>query len=298
MKLAELVDFLDAEFGLTKLEEGELIDVSMMSRIKLIPQEQRNAFLPSFFNTMNGLLFQASEDINFILLSTFLSDEVVLSIEKKGYKNSLLIVHHLFDMNCGTPDKMNGVPFHFLSVQSLEIIKRCKLSIYAAHLPFDIQTCKFNTSLAFAKALSLSSTYTPLTIDALKCIGYKTETNINIGRHLNIKFPIVYKYGNGFDNDSTTKNVAIIAGVISNSTILENLKNQDVTHVVCGDIFVCVESERFREIYNYIQRSDLCIYCLSHNTTESYGMKMLADYITSRYDSVLCECVFENEVWK
>ena len=33
-----------------------------------------------------------------------------------------LIVHHLFDMNCGTPDKMDGVPFHFLSSDAIKSI--------------------------------------------------------------------------------------------------------------------------------------------------------------------------------
>lgn len=298
MKLSEIVDLLNNEFDLHKLGENGLIDVSMMSRVNLIPQEIRSEFSASFFNTMNGLLLQSSEEVNFIVLSTFLSDNVVLSMEKKGYKNSLLIVHHLFDMNCGTPNEMNGVPFHFLSNKSMEIIRRNKISVYAVHLPFDLQCCRFNTSLAFANHLSISQIYEPINTDLLKHIGYETTTDIDIGEYLKSKYVAVYRYGNGTDADMTTKNVAIIAGVISNVNMLKELEHRGITHIICGDIFLCVDSERFRVVYDYVRKTELCIYCLSHNISESYGLTVLADYILNRYNDISCECIFENGEWK
>lgn len=298
MDFSVIVDFLDDIFDLKKLKNGEMTDFSMMSRKELIPKSQQNEFLSSFFNIMNGLLLQSTEEVNSIVLSTFLSDNVISELSKKECQNSLLIVHHLFDMNCGTPDEMNGVPFHFISSKSIEIIKKNKISVYASHLPFDLQECRFNTSLAFAKKLNLSDTYSPLCLNSLKNIGYQTEIDFDIGSYLKRKFDTIYRYGNGEDSPMQQKKTVIIAGVISNIDMLKELEKQGFTHIICGDVFVCIPSERFRNIYEYIKKTNLCIYCLSHNLSESYGLEMLGACLSEQYKSISCENIFENEVWK
>ena len=267
MELSKIVQWLDELFELSNIKEKHIIDYSMIKRKHLIRNNFYKKCCDDFLVIMNGLAYKSSEQIENICFATFLSDNVIHQLDNSKFNQTLLIVHHLYDMTSGTPEKMNGVPFHFINEESICILEKRKISIYAVHLPLDLQKCKYNTSKALLNRITNKKVnISELRIKTLPNIGYILEDGLDI--NIFEKFKKIRRYGNKNSNDLTV----VVGGVISNVNILQELEEQNIGKLVCGDVLLCVESERFYQIWNYLDKCNIDITCLTHELTELYAL--------------------------
>ena len=272
-------------------------DYSMNSRKSLIPHFVMDRLRPEFLFQMNGLATtHLPESIRDIFCVTFLSEEVVESICSAGIHEALLITHHFFDMSCGDPGQTNGVPFHFINENSFKFLLNNNNAIYSCHLPMDRQECFFNTSKSFALSLGMNK-FEPLELSALPNVGYYSKLSSIVPALDREIFPFIVHYGH---NDPVGKEIptAIIAGVISNTEILDELERQGIQRLLCGDVLVRISSPRYEKMLDYLQKTSLSIYCFSHLLTERCALKMLANELHNVFPQVNTHYSQEKTTWK
>jgi len=139
MKLSDLAKILDDEFCIIKNDEN-LTEFAVFDGNK-------NFINNDFIQHKTALMTENSKDIEIVLTSVFITDEVV----KKAcnYKNALLVTHHNFDY---FEDERGLQP---IKSEYLKELQKSSISIYVAHAPLDTHQI-YGTSKCLAELCGIA----------------------------------------------------------------------------------------------------------------------------------------------
>ncbi|AEE16017.1 Nif3-like dinuclear metal center hexameric protein [Treponema brennaborense] len=140
MKLIELQTILDREFKIDRTDEN-LIDFA-------VTDENKSFINPDFLSKKTALMTDNSENVDIVLTSVFITKEIV----KKAlqYRNVLILTHHQFDY---FEDERGLQP---IKPEYFEQLKKCGISIYAAHAPLDTHSI-YGTSKSLAELCGIQA---------------------------------------------------------------------------------------------------------------------------------------------
>jgi putative NIF3 family GTP cyclohydrolase 1 type 2 len=138
MKLEEIQSILDTEFRIRGGEEN-LNDFAVTG-------ENAAYVTPDFLSRKTALMTANAEDIEIVLTSVFITEEIVeRSLE---YERALIVTHHNFDY---FEDERGLRP---ITPSSLERLRQHQVSIYVAHAPLDTHPV-YGTSRCLAELCNI-----------------------------------------------------------------------------------------------------------------------------------------------
>ena len=182
-----------------------------------------------------GVLLDNIEEIQKVYTAVFPSEKVLEEILNRGEKNVLLFTHHPVDWKI----TLGKSPFVNYNRDTLQKLKKSKISIYALHTPLD-RNGEYSTSKNFSKALDL------IQVDEFAeyfgflsgVIGKTDCENIfelaekfekTVGHKVKI-----YNYGN---SEIKNKKVAVVGGGGCDADILSELVKLKINTLVTGVTF-------------------------------------------------------------
>lgn len=293
MKLTEITDYLDALFQVATF--GDL-DTSFSAKIHYLDPQIQNALEPTFQKQFNGLMIKGSDSVERVVASCFLSDDFVDQLSQKKIHNCLAICHHMLDIDAGIPGEWNAKGFSAISYKSVEYILKNNISVYILHLPLDANASQINTHLALCQQLALSP-QDDLLIRPEFTMGYITSSSGDLLRRAEAAFPQQLTFGSIPDN-LAGKSIAVLAGMVSSISMLEEIIRTGSDLLVCGDVLLRKKKHRALEIDAWLAQSDYPILCLSHKRTEEPALMEILEHIQTNFPDTPVEFLEGVAQWK
>ncbi|MFW6390030.1 MAG: Nif3-like dinuclear metal center hexameric protein [Halanaerobiales bacterium] len=136
----------------------------------------------SFLEYYSGLMIDYCTEVNEILVTTFITENVFRYIEEEGMNNVLIFTHHPFYHNPHDYSFENHIK------NNLDVIENNRVSIYSCHLPLDISKSHHSTDYYLADKLmkeikgSISAYHEPVERE-ISC-GYYGKCKENLFKEL------------------------------------------------------------------------------------------------------------------
>lgn len=269
-------------------------DSSMLRRRPLIGMRSEKVMRTEFLKKMNGIVFDKEFDsVDTVIFSAFLDERCVSYIETFPREEKiLLITHHFFDMDCGTPGKNNGRTFSFLEYERLIRLYDRNVQICSIHLPLDVNSSRINTHAALCRKV-WKMTGRDLLKYSFGNMGYEIEGVQLIPPEK--EFHQIAEYGCGA-NPAHNK-IAVVSGVISNAEMLQTMVRRGCGVCICGDVLVRNQSERTREMEKFLNTLPMSVYCISHYQSEIPALEEMAMELKA-IPEVRVIVMKEEELWK
>ncbi len=277
----------------------EFTDHSMRKRRNLIEKTAERMFSQEFLEGMNGTVFPCVQDREYsvIACSVFLDDVCVKNLlSQQKEQNIFLLTHHFFDIDCGRPGTCSGTGFSMINIEKLRQLYDRGVQICSIHLPLDVNKSVVNTHRALTEQLGLVPEKDLLEYP-FGTIGYMVNGSMFSEKQLRKMFPDTISYGNVDQKLDLSKKIAVIAGMISSTEMLQRVEKQNCGILICGDVLLRNGSRRTKQIEEYISQTSLKIYCISHYQSEFWALKRLTELVAGCSD-MLPLLIYDKELWK
>lgn len=295
MKLRKLSDYLDSLFHVTLYDN---MDTSFSAKIHYFSQEIISDILPSFLKRYNGLMLENSKEISFVTAACFLSDEIVNELKTNQMKNVLLICHHMLDIDAGQPGNWNAKGFSAISVESFTYLKNNGISVYILHLPLDANQSKINTHLSLCNRLGLIPQQDMLRRNGYT-MGYLAQANSHWLSVAEENFSLKLIFGDFLENSLLADApIAILAGMVSSVSMLEEIRNTGCSCLVCGDVLLRQKTKRAEDISQWLTTTPFPILCFSHKATEEPALKDLLKHVNELFPAIPTTFLSGESTWK
>ena len=279
MKITVLTEYLDFLFHIDLYKRS---DYSFLKRIQCVPDSIRFEFVPTFFERCNGLMLKNSDMVSTVIVSCFLSDDVIDALRAKQLGNALLICHHMFDIDSGLPGLWNARGFLMISSESFFYLKNNGISVYILHLPLDANNSIINTHLSLCRCLRLRPERDLLYREGYT-MGYLVAPNLQWLSAADDYFFSKLIFGNLVERLSSPDFVAVLAGMVSSIATLEEIASSGCSYLLCGDVILRQRTKRAEEIFQWLMTTPIPIVCFSHKESEEPAMKELLKHIQQRF---------------
>lgn len=295
MKLRKISDYLDSMFQVAVY--GDL-DTSFSARMHYFPRDVILNISPLFLSRYNGLMMENSDNITEVVTSCFLSDDIVDELRTRRISNALLICHHMLDIDAGQPGTWNARGFSAISSESFAYLQKHGISVYILHLPLDANESKINTHLSFCNRLGLFP-QTELLHRHGFTMGYLVNGSplwhVTAERIFSSK--IVYgKFVNDVEHFDAP--IAVLAGMVSSTSMLEEIVTTGCSCLVCGDVLLRQRTKRAEDISKWLKYTPLPIVCFSHKETEEPALKDLLTHINRIFPTIPTRFLRGGLQWK
>jgi putative NIF3 family GTP cyclohydrolase 1 type 2 len=258
MKSQEVVQNLDAEFEIDKIQEDEWSSFDV-----------GNFVTESFDKTRKGLVLDNTTEIKRVYTAVFPSERVLDYILSSGEEDVLLFTHHpmIWDWSTG------GHPFRNIPEQYLQKLREKKVSYYAIHVPLD-RNGQYSTTASLARALDIKieSEFFDYYGFKVGIIG-KTEHQSIIQLAAKIKEAVGHPlktYLNGPSQISNGK-VALVAGGGNYPEIVEELSETDVRTYITGVTVKVATYEPSLRFHELCTEHKINVIAATHYSTEKFA---------------------------
>ena len=295
MELRKISDYLDSMFQVAVY--GDL-DTSFSARMHYFPKDIISGISPLFLSRYNGLMMENSDEITEVVASCFLSDDIVDELKTLRISNALLICHHMLDIDAGQPGFWSARGFSAISLESFEYLQKNRISVYILHLPLDANQSKINTHKSFCNRLGLFPQMELLYRNGFT-MGYLANGSPSWPMTATQCFSSKLVYGN-ISNDvkSFDSPVAVLAGMVSSTSMLDEIVATGCSCLVCGDVLLRQRTKRAEDIARWLESTPLPIVCLSHKETEEPALEDLLTHINRIFPTIPTRFLRGGLQWK
>lgn len=295
MKLVDITNYLDEMFQVSFY--GDL-DTSFSSRMHIFPNCVVSAMEPMFLKRFNGLMLKNTDNVESVIASCFLCDDLIEEIKFAGVRNALLVCHHMLDIDAGQPGTWNAKGFTSISDESLKFLQANGISVYTVHLPLDANASPINTHLALCNTLELLPQKELLVREGFS-LGYLAKATPSWRDLAESRFTSVLMVGDGMKAESITTGVlAVLAGMVSSVQMLEEIVDSGCNCLVCGDVLLRQKTERAITISKWLSAAPIPIVCLSHKETEEKALYELLKKLNIIFPNLPTRFLRGGSQWK
>lgn len=292
IKLHIVTNYLDEFFQVA--DYGGL-DISFQTRMHLFPPQILEHMSPAFRRCFNGLMLENSQEIRCLAAACFLSERVVEEIRKTGLSDALLVCHHMLDIDAGTPGTWNAKGFSALSQMSFQYLQERRISVYALHLPMDANASHINTHLSLCRVMDLHPRKPLLLLRGID-MGYIAQASDRWSSLVHSAFPQRLVFNDL--PESPPEYVAVLAGMVSTTGMLEKIVSSGASCLVCGDVLLRQKTQRTEEISQWLARSNFPILCYSHKATEEHALQELLQELVQAFPTLSARFLKGEKRWK
>lgn len=271
-----IAEQLDSFFQIARYTS---LDTSFSKRISMFDSKIQQRIQPDFRQSCNGLMLKSSETISCIAATCFLCDEFVAELRDTHITDTFVVTHHMMDIDAGTPGLWNAKGFFALSAESFNWLEANRISIYVLHLPLDANASEINTHAALCRRLSMTPMGTLLYRPGYE-MGYTVSVPKSLYEIAKMRFARTVSFG---QLPPSPRCVAVLAGMVSSATMLEEISRCGCELLICGDVLLRQDTPRTREVVEWLHGQRLSILCLSHKETEEPALWELLDWLCRRF---------------
>lgn len=294
MRCRELSAYLDSMFQVAVY--GGL-DTSFSKRMHLFPEEVLSAISPLFLSRYNGLMLENCDEITGVAASCFLSDDAVDELRARNADRTLLICHHMLDIDAGQPGTWNARGFSAISAESLAYLKEKNISVYILHLPLDANRSPINTHLSLCRRVGLRPQRDLLTRDGFT-MGFLARGGPGWMAAAKRAFPASFVCGQDGGPQQDGGSAAVLAGMVSSVSMLEEIAETGCSCLVCGDVLLRQRTERAEHILRWLEAASLPVICFSHKRTEEPALEDLLTHLKRSFPALSACFVRGGSQWK
>lgn len=150
--LAEIVAALDSFFDVPGSDADPAFSRFLPTVYDGAARSWRSWIEPAFATRFNGLMLRGGPTVRTAFLAAFPSKTVLRTFLERAESGDLLFVHHPIDLESGDPRGAWGNFFQPIADETIEALRRRRLSIYSCHAPLDYHAT-LSTSGSIAAAL-------------------------------------------------------------------------------------------------------------------------------------------------
>lgn len=139
MNLSTIVSMLDNEFNTIKY-------VDLWGRYDFLIYPIKEYLTKKFIDNYSGLMIQNGDNVERIITTTFITEDLYEKIINEDIKETLIFTHHPFCQN------LYDYSWQDFTKKHIEELKLRDISIYSCHIPFD-EHRRYSTSYYLANEL-------------------------------------------------------------------------------------------------------------------------------------------------
>lgn len=266
MKLSKIVSMLDREFNTM-----EYID--LWGRYDSLINPIKEYLTCKFISNYSGLMIHNGDDVDKIITTTFITEDLYNKVLSEDIKNTLIFTHHPFCQN------LIDYSWEDVTKHHIKGLKLREISIYSCHIPFD-EHKRYSTSYYMADELMDTITdeiYARDKYTKTDCfVGFYGKASKNLFnriRKINSDSRY-YKLG-----DSKLDIIACVPGGGLQKDFLIAAKNIGVDTYITG----CSEYRggnsvvRNYKLFNELQELELNVIGIGHYHSEAIGIKKFTE---------------------
>jgi putative NIF3 family GTP cyclohydrolase 1 type 2 len=221
MEAKRLIESLNKEFELDKLQEGEWSTFDL-----------GDYATESFRKNWMGLVLDNSEEIHKVYTAVFPSAKALDHLISLDVTDALLFTHHPM---VWTPE-IEGVPFENMPAKYLDQLKKRRISYYAIHVPLD-RNGPYSTTASLARALEIETEreffeYFGSMVGIIGKTECKTIIELSEKLKVLVGHPLkTWSYGNP---KISNQRVALVAGGGNDPDVAQEVADSDVNTYITG----------------------------------------------------------------
>jgi putative NIF3 family GTP cyclohydrolase 1 type 2 len=248
-------------------------------------------FDADFTTRFNGLMLRGSEQVPHVFCACFPSPDVVDAFISQARSGDLLFLHHPIDMECGTPQGVQGRGFLPIAPEKLQQMKEKGLSVYACHAPMDTNR-EIGTNEAIVEALNAEvlEAFYPYGIGfaARVCKIAPVGVDELITRVQEI-FEVPYLDVDGFRGGNLIEKIAVVPGGGDNVEAMEIAEGFGAQALITGEIHTRHSGDwgeqNDAQVTQYAQQTKMALIGASHAASEFLVMKtQMVPYFQNTFD--------------
>ncbi|MFT4261629.1 MAG: Nif3-like dinuclear metal center hexameric protein [Candidatus Woesearchaeota archaeon] len=254
MELKKLVDILENDF--IKPNYTDVWDY--------FTQEVEENLTDNFKKRKMGLMFEFSDKVDKVYTSTFPSKEALSKIEGE---NIFWFSHHAANW-----DIRKENVFEYLDKDSLDLMKKRKISLYVLHVPLD-DDHKYGTSVCLGEELGLKKSgaffnyggaLAATLNDEHKVYELANKCEELVGHDIGF-----YKYGDGKGK------VSVVGGGGFNKRVFDEMLELGSNTLITG---ITVLNKHNNDLHEFCMNNKINVIGLTHYSSEKFACIKMVDY--------------------
>lgn len=284
-QLSNIIDKLDKLFRLDEFERDPSFCRLFPIAYSGVNYNWKEYFDNGYLEKFNGIMIRGKDSVGTIFCSVTPTEEVLNEFIERACEGDLLLLHHPVDCENGDPRGKLGRGLIPAKQEQLDRIKERGLSVYACHIPMDINQ-EVGMGIAMVKA------FDGVVTDVFLPMGYGHDgwifdvepiTTDELMSKLQEVLGVPYVDFHGKRLIEITK-IAVVPGMGGDVGLIKEAESRGAQAYISGEILCRIDDEYgrkcFNEVYQYIPKSNMALIGTSHDGSENLTMRtLLKDWI-------------------
>jgi putative NIF3 family GTP cyclohydrolase 1 type 2 len=279
MRTSDLYEKLEKDFDLDSCKDADIKCWSGMEFNQYVSELFRKRYM--------GLYIDNSTEIETVFTAVFPSDKVLNHILATGVTDALLFTHHPMTWDIRIPEV-----FSYINNESLDQLKKGRISIYVLHTPLD-KNGQYSTSVNFAKAIGVRQEsefckyFDVVNVGIIGSTDYKTVNELV--EHIKSVVAHDVRLWNYGTKDIKNGKVALAAGGGNEIFVLEEVLNFGINTYITG---VTVKNDFSKKSHEFAEKNKINLIGTTHYSTEKFACIAMCGY----FEGLGLTCEFIEDI--